>query len=349
MVESSKKKVVITGISGFLGSQVCLYFLNDGGFHVRGTVRDTTNEKKLAPLRKGFGDKYEQLELFQADLLNPESLDAAIAGQDFVVHTASPFPITTPKKEDDLIKPAVEGTLAVLRAAHKHKVKRVVVTSSCAAIFVQSAQNHKDRFTEEDWTDVTVAGAYEKSKTLAEKAAWDFVNALPQDEKFELVCINPFLIQGPSLIASDFSSGQIIKKIMTGEFPGMPKVMMPVVDVRDVAFAHLQGIKVPEAAGQRFALVAENLWFKNYAETLKEAYPQYKFKTGEIGFCPVKVVSWFDSSAKQILPMWGRIINVDNTKSKTVLGVQYHDGRESIREMAKSMIQYGVIPDKKKK
>lgn len=157
-------------------------------------MRDIKSEKKIAPLRKGFAEKFEQLELFEANLLNAASLDAAIAGQDYVVHTASPFPITTPKHEDDLIKPAVEGTMAVLRAAHKHKVKRVVVTSSCAAIFVQSPKNHKELFTEEDWTDVTVAGAYEKSKTLAERAAWDFVNSLPQEERFELVTINPFLI-----------------------------------------------------------------------------------------------------------------------------------------------------------
>ena len=103
---------------------------------MRGTVRDIKSEKKIAPLRKGFAEKFDQLELFEADLLNAASLDAAIAGQEYVVHTASPFPITTPRHENDLIKPAVEGTMAVLRAAHKHRVKRVVITSSCVAIYV---------------------------------------------------------------------------------------------------------------------------------------------------------------------------------------------------------------------
>jgi dihydroflavonol-4-reductase len=134
MVESSRKKVVITGITGFLGSHVCDYFLKDGTYDVRGTVRDKTNEKKLAPIRKAFGENFNKLELVEADLLKPETLDAAIAGCDYVVHTASPFPIEKPKDENILIKPAVEGTMAAVRAAHKHKVKRVVITSSVAAI-----------------------------------------------------------------------------------------------------------------------------------------------------------------------------------------------------------------------
>lgn len=135
MVESSKSKVVITGITGFLGSHVCDVFLKDGGFEVRGTVRDKKNEKKIAPIRKAFGEEnFEKLELFEADLLKPETLDSAIEGMTFVVHTASPFPLESPKDENVLIRPAVEGTLAVMRAAHKHKVKRVVITSSVAAI-----------------------------------------------------------------------------------------------------------------------------------------------------------------------------------------------------------------------
>jgi nucleoside-diphosphate-sugar epimerase len=327
MVESTKKKVVITGISGFLGSQVCDMFLKDGTFTVRGTVRDKNNEKKLAPLRKAFGEKFSELELVEADLLKPETLDLAIAGCDFVVHTASPFPLEAPKDENVLIKPAVEGTMAVMRAAHRHKVKRVVVTSSCAAVMVKAPGTHQEVFNENDWSDVKTAGPYEKSKTLAEKAAWDFVNGLPDGEKIELVTINPVLILGPSIIAGDFSSGQVIKKIMTGEFPGMPKIMMPVVDVRDVALAHLQGLKVSQAANKRFCLSCDSLWFKEYAETLKEAYPDYSFKTGELGYCPMKVASWFDKTAKMILPMWGKTFNIDNSQSRDVLGIQYHDAK----------------------
>jgi dihydroflavonol-4-reductase len=148
MVESTKAKVVITGITGFLGSHVCDYFLKDGAYHVRGTVRDKNNEKKLAPVRKAFGENFSKLELVEADLLKPETLDAAIAGQDFVVHTASPFVLNPPKDENELIRPAVEGTLAVVRAAHKHKVKRVVITSSVVSIMVHKVENIKPSYTE---------------------------------------------------------------------------------------------------------------------------------------------------------------------------------------------------------
>jgi dihydroflavonol-4-reductase len=191
---------------------------------VRGTVRDTKNEKKVAPLRRAFGDKFSELQLAEADLLNAESLDKAIEGMEFVVHTASPFPLDNPKDENVLIHPAVEGTLAVMRAAHKHKVKRVVITSSVAAVMFKKPENVKDLYDEEDWSDVEACSPYEKSKTLAEKAAWEFLNGLPESERFELVTINPVLILGPSLIAGDFTSASIITQLMSGKYPGMPKV-----------------------------------------------------------------------------------------------------------------------------
>ena len=207
MESSQLPLVVITGITGYLGSQVCMLYLQDGGFRVRGTVRDKTNEKKVAPLRQAFGEHFNNLELFEADLLKPDSLATAIEGCDYVVHTASPFPDTNPKDENVLVKPAVEGTLAVMRAAHQHKVKRVVITSSVASIMYKAPANVKESYNEEDWSDLEICKAYEKSKTLAEKSAWDFLHALPPSEQFELVTINPSLILGPSLVQTDFTSG----------------------------------------------------------------------------------------------------------------------------------------------
>jgi dihydroflavonol-4-reductase len=177
-------------------------------------------------------------------LLNEASIEKAIEGCAFVVHTASPFPGTAPKDENVLIKPAVEGTLAVMRAAHKHKVKRVVITSSVAAMMVG---NHDKEINEEDWSVIAECKPYEKSKTMAEKAAWDFLEALPEHEKFELVIINPCFILGPNFAVGDFTSGDIIKKMMTGKFPGMPVIQFPIVDVRDCAIAHFKALTVPEA------------------------------------------------------------------------------------------------------
>ena len=244
-----KPIVLITGISGYIGSQVCLKFLQNGGFRVRGTVRSATNQAKIQPLIEGFGQElFDQLELVEADLLQPQTLEDAIAGAQYVVHTASPFPIQKPKHENDLIKPAVEGTMTVMRAALKHKVQRVVITSSGAAIY-KNKDPKKTHFTTEDWTDLSIASAYEKSKTMAEKCAWDFLATLPEEERFEFATINPGLVLGPNLVKCQFSSGDVVKMLMIKgkRPPAMPHVQVPIVDVRDVAQAHLQAILVPEA------------------------------------------------------------------------------------------------------
>jgi dihydroflavonol-4-reductase len=255
MVESTTKaKVVITGISGYLGSYVCHTFLQDGRFQIRGTVRDPHNEAKVEPLRKAFGDKFNELELFKADLLNPDSLDKAIEGCDYVVHTASPVPSKgLPKDENVLIRPAVEGTLAVLKAALKHKVKRVVVTSSLSAIVMKNDINVKEVYDENDWSDLEACSAYDKSKTMAERAAWEFLYSIPEAERFELVCINPVFILGPALVPPE-SSTLAVKHLMEGKFPFLPKVMLVIVDIRECAMAHLKALIVPEAKNKRFIL-----------------------------------------------------------------------------------------------
>ena len=272
-MEGNKPLVVITGITGYVGSQVCLHFLKHGGFKVRGTVRSTKNPAKLEPLVKAFGAHYAELELVEADLLDEESIHRAIEGCKYVVHTASPFPVAEPKHEDELIKPAVEGTLAAMRGALKHGVTRVVITSSVVSIY-KNKDAKKTHFSVEDWTDLTLKSnsAYEKSKTMAEKAGWDFLAALPENERFEFVTINPGLVLGPNLNECNFSSGDIIKRLMTGAMPGIPKLAFPVVDVRDVANAHLQAILRPEAANQRFMLVADTVWFGDIGDWLFEKW-----------------------------------------------------------------------------
>ncbi|CDW84060.1 nad-dependent epimerase dehydratase [Stylonychia lemnae] len=349
-MESSKKNVVITGISGFLGSYVCKIFLESGKYHVRGTVRDKHNEKKIAPLRKAFGDLFNELELVEADLMNDQSLDQAIQGMDFVVHTASPFPGEQPKDENEIIKPAVEGTMTVVRAAHKYRVKRLVITSSIAAIMMQTEETQKEFYTETDWSNLKGCQAYEKSKTLAEQAAWDFQRDLPDDEKFELVVINPALILGPSLVQSDFTSGVIIQKIMGEKFPGMPKIMFPIVDVRDVALAHLRAIEVEEAKGNRFILSCKGVWFVEMASALKSEFGKfYKIKDTELSYCTIKIAALFDKTIKLILPYWGKTLNLKNQKSKDILGIDYIFPQKSVIDMAQSMIDSGIIQNKIKK
>jgi nucleoside-diphosphate-sugar epimerase len=158
-----------------------------------------------------------------------------------------------PKDENVMIRPAVEGTLAVLRAAHKHKIKRVVVTSSLSSIVMKNANNVKDIYDENDWSDLEACSAYDKSKTMAERAAWDYLFSLPEEERFELVCINPVFILGPALVPPE-SSTLAVKHLMEGKFPFLPKVMLVLVDIRECAMAHLKALTVPEAKNKRFIL-----------------------------------------------------------------------------------------------
>lgn len=325
--------------------------MEDGSFKVRGTVRDTRNQEKIAPLKDGFGEHlFSTLELVEADLMNADSLARAIEGMDYVVHTASPFPSKTPKDENEIIRPAVEGTLAVMRAAHKHHVKRVVITSSSVAIMMQNDRDAKEVYTEADWSNLEECHAYDKSKTLAEKAAWDFLKELPESERFELVTINPALILGPAIIRSkEFTSGQIVQKIMNAELPGVPKISFPTVDVRDVALAHLRAVTVEEAKNQRFILYNQTIWFKEIAEILKERFGRYySVRANELKYCLVRMVAMFDPSAKMILPFWGKTITLDNQRSREVLGIHYHQAKETVEQMAISMIENGIIKDKRK-
>ena len=154
---------------------------------------------------------------------------------------------------------------------------------------------------------------------------------------------------GPSLCNGDFTSGMAVKKMLNGEYPGLPKVMLPLVDVREVAFAHLQAIKVPEARNNRFALVSESFWFKQMAESLKEEFgASYSFTTKELGYCPAKLASFFSIELKPILPLWGVVVTLNNKKSKDILGIKYIHPSESLNAMGYSLIENGLLKDKRK-
>jgi nucleoside-diphosphate-sugar epimerase len=225
-------------VSGYLGSKVCHDFLLTGKYNVRGTVRDKTDESKLGPLRKAYGELFDKLELVNANLLDAESIDLAIAGANIVVHTASPF-VMKVDNQDELIKPAVDGTVAVMKACHKHKIERCVITSSVAAILSGWKDEEKPKkWTEEHWSKVDRLNEqptwYMKSKLLAEEAAWKFREDLPEAERFDIVTINPGLIMGPVIwTGTAFTSGKICVGILEKHFNYLPP--MSVVDIRDVS------------------------------------------------------------------------------------------------------------------
>jgi nucleoside-diphosphate-sugar epimerase len=199
--DNEKPIVTITGITGYIGSRVCHEFLLDGGYQVRGTVRNKSNMEKLNPLKEAYGEElFSKIDLREADLTNDESMTAAMEGTHYIVHTASPVPGQKGGvKEADVVGPAVQGTMSALKAARANKVKRIVITSSIAAIW-RTKDIDKLNFGPDDWSDVTIADPYVKSKTMAEKAAWDFQKDLPEDEKFELVTVLPGFVFGKTYV-----------------------------------------------------------------------------------------------------------------------------------------------------
>mgnify|MGYP001161410831 CR=1 FL=1 len=231
-------KVLVTGASGYIALH-CILELLKNGYRVKGSLRDLNREDEV---RDSLGSKFNDnnLEFCKLNLLNDEGWDDAVSDCEYLFHIASPCFVEEPKNEKELITPALEGTMRALMAAHKSKVKKVVLTSSMGAI----AYGHsKSICNSKDWTDTTKdVGAYIKSKTIAEKAAWDFVNNLT-DKSFTMTTIHPGMVFGP-LLSNDIEgiSASLITKMITGKFPALPDIYFTVVDVRDVANLHVQSL-----------------------------------------------------------------------------------------------------------
>ena len=250
--------VTILGITGYVGAQVCLKFLQDGDYRVRGTVRNKTNDEKLDPLKEAFGDLYDQLEIVEADIMNDETLYEAIAESEYVVHIATPPYV--PGFADDLTEHTVKSTMAVLHACRQARIKRYVYTSSCAAVQNMATRNKpKDRtFSERHWSDPNRQSGLKplmKSKTMAEKAVWDFHDNLPIFEQFEVATICPGYIMGPPIGKAAKMSESFVERLMMGDMHEISADHCCAVDVRDVAQAHLAAIKEESAANRRFILV----------------------------------------------------------------------------------------------
>ena len=341
-------KMLITGITGFVGSRVCQQAL-EAGHHVRGTVRSLQNFKKLK-VTEHFPNQ-QNLEIVEADLLKKETWLSAVAGCKYIIHTASPFPLKPPKKESELMEPAVQGTENILEAAKQAGgVEHIVITSSIAAITSFGKEYH-EYHTEEDWATPDIKGfpAYSKSKTYAERAVWEFYNSQEEGEKIKVTVINPGWIAGPSLVDTDFTSQEIPKMFLTGKIPGIPALSFGTVDVRDVAKAHLFAIQKGEIAdGKRYICVCDTLWFREMADILREEFTQYGYKVTQrnIPYCGAKFMSFFSNQAKSLLPRLNQFSRYRNDNIKADLGLEFTPLKEAILELAYSLIKFGLIPDK---
>lgn len=342
-------QVTVTGATGFVAGHVIAELL-EHGYAVRATVRDLAATGKRTHLAEAARRIGGELEFARADLDGDDGWAAAVAGSAAVLHVASPFPSTPPDDERELIDTAVEGTLRVLRAcAAAGTVRRVVLTSSIAAIAYGHAEDALR--TEADWTVVERSPAYQKSKTLAERAAWDFVAKLPAGERFELVVVNPGMVLGPLLSAATSTSHEPVRRLLAGDVPGTPQVGWAPVDVRDLAVAHRLALETPEAAGNRYICAGEHLWMADIARILAEEYGPRGFRvpTRRLPDWLVRCVALFDKGVRLTVPTLGRTESLSAGKAQRELGWTMRPVRETVLDTAESLLQHGIVAPPRRK
>ena len=343
----TNKPICVTGASGFIASYVIRELL-DNGYTVRGTVRGLTegnNYEYLTSLPGAAG----RLELVQAELLTEGSYDEAIAGCEYVIHTASPYVLDVKDHpQHDLVDPALKGTLNVLQACGKSgSVKKVVLTSSVAAVFDEPISGHV--YTEKDWNETSslTRNPYFYSKTLAERSAWDYIEK--ENPAFELVVVNPSVVIGPSLVPSLNTSNQILRDVLAGTYPMIMSISWGFVDVRDVAHAHILAMENEKAKG-RYLCTGETLSMSEVVSILREAgYSNYKLPkmkmTGKVGNAMVKIlVSTQPKGARTFIRTHiGRGVEYDNSKFRLELGISFRPVKDSILEAVKDLLRWKHI------
>jgi len=337
------ERVLVTGASGFVAIH-CIVQLLEQGYPVRGTLRDLKREPELRATLSRFVDAGDRLELVEADLLEDAGWEAAMRGCAYVLHVASPFPLREPENEDDLIQPAVDGTRRVLRAAAEAGVRRVVQTSSIAAVIYGHGPD-KHHFTESDWSNIHApVGAYVKSKTQAERAAWEFVQSLAEDHPLELAVINPGWVLGPLPDTHQRTSGELVYQLLKGQ-PGVARNHYNGVDVRDVASAHLSAMTRPEAAGQRFICVGANFWMKDMAVILRKHFQPlgYNVRTNEIPSWLIRLLALFDPTIRLTVSSLDWWVEPSSERIRQALGWRPRSLEEMIVSMAESLIELKMV------
>jgi len=332
--------VVVTGASGFVAQHVVRLLL-DKGYTVRGTLRDAARESGLRASLELAGVNIERLEFFTADLTRDAGWREALEGAKFVFHIASPVPQRPPRHDSELVLPARDGTLRVLRAAHELGIRRVVMTSSISAVMQGHPRDGSKVFTEADWSIVDdKIPAYDKSKTLAERAAWDFVMSLPDAQRLELVTINPGFILGPSLDHDHGVSNELVRKMIRRDVPGLPDLHFPLVHVLDVAELHWRAMCTPSAAGQRFCCALPLLSLPEIGEILAQA--GYRVSRRKLPNWTVRVVGLFDRQVAVILPELGKRDDFDCSRAKQILGWQPRTAQSAVLDAASSLQRHGL-------
>jgi nucleoside-diphosphate-sugar epimerase len=337
--------VLVTGASGFIAGH-CIEELLRHGYAVRGTVRDIARTEKVAHLTALAARLGGSLDFVAARLDADEGWAEAVAGCAYVLHVASPHPPGVPRDQDEVIRPAVDGTLRVLRAAAaSDTVRRVVLTSSGSAVNVGHPEPGAGRFTEEDWSFIERCSPYEKSKTLAERAAWEFVGDLPGPRRLELVTVIPGLVLGPLQNAEVKTSNEVVQRLLNGSLPAVPNLGLSPVDVRDIAVAHRLAVQSPESAGNRYICTGPDTWMPDLARTLAAEFGPRGFRvpTRRMPYWMMWVAARFDPALRLVLGYVGRPVRLSSRKAFDELGWTARPTAETLRDTGQSLIDQAVV------
>jgi nucleoside-diphosphate-sugar epimerase len=332
------EKILVTGASGFIAGH-CIVDLLANGYQVRGTVRSLDKVPQLRAMFAKHTDKAAEIEFAQAELLSADGWSEAAMGCDGLFHVASPIPVDKPKDPNEVILPAKEGTLNALTAAKEQGIKRVVLTSSAAAMMF----GHKDKdreFTEQDWTNLAVPNlpAYFQSKTIAERAAWDFV----KDSEINLSTINPGIVFGPALGKDCCSSLHILSDILRGKFPLIPKIGFELVDVRDVATLHRLAYESPDAIGQRFLCANGFMSLKEVVQLLNKEFPTGEISSREMPNFLFAILSRFLTEMEMFKDEANKIKTANISAAKSI-GWQPRSAEDAIIAGARSLVDMGIV------
>lgn len=327
--------VFLSGASGYIGKHITLQLLNQG-YTVRASVRSSAKaDEVIAAVKPHLVDAaaINALSIVELDLLSDTGWTEALQGMDVLMHTASPFSIDKVKDENVLIRPAVDGTLRALRAAHAAGVKRVILTSSVAAIQGVELEQGATDYDESNWTDISSAlgrDPYTKSKTLAEKAAWDYMAS--EAPEIALTTINPSMVLGAPLDRNYGTSVSVLERILDAKDPAMPDLAFSIVDVQDVAMMHVKSIDMKAAEGQRYIAASNAITFIEIAKILKKTFPNKKIVTRKAPKLLMYVLALFDGQIKSILPMLGKPVRINSKKAQAAFAFDFIDVEKSIVE-----------------
>lgn len=340
------QSVFVTGGSGFVAKHIVLELLKDG-HDVVVSLRDPERAEEVrAALRPHLNEVDaggERLRFVELDLMRDEGWELAMQGCHRLIHTASPFPQAEPRSEEEVVAPAVDGTLRALRGAMAAGVDHVVLTSSTYAITKAPLPAGRDTYTERDWSDPNgpLAVAYARSKTLAERAAWDFV--AKTDGAMTLATINPGLVVGAPLDRHFGTSLKIMSMLLSGKMPMLPRYGGPVVDVADVAQMHVRALDASKAAGRRFIAAAESLWVREMAEAMAEILPDHRIVTREGPVWLMRLIARLDRNLKSLAPDLGRFERVSAEPARNVLGVDFVPAKRAVQMSARFLVENRLV------